>query len=43
MPRKKQTFQTVNGLVTVNVPINSELEGGLRFSLIIPDIKQKVV
>lgn len=30
MPRKKQTFQTVNGPITVNIPITSELEGGLR-------------
>lgn len=41
MPRKKQTFQTVNGPVTVNVPINSELEGGLRILIDHSDIKQK--
>lgn len=30
MPRKKQTFQTVNGPVTVNVPLSAEMEAQLK-------------
>ena len=30
MPRKKQTFQTVNGPVTVYVPLSAEMEAQLQ-------------
>ncbi len=41
MPRKKQTFQTVNGPVTVYTPLSAEMEAQLKIVVDHSEIKRK--